>query len=145
MKRREFLAGMACAACCSGIGCVKDEPGQSETANASVYKCPVCGTVMEKDAYCTKCNAVAALAGTVHCELCGMDKTTGTYCAKCNRFMFDDEIKCEKANKTITKGTFCEKKKVYRRLATVGYCETCKKPFDKATGCPVCNASASQG
>jgi len=138
MERREFLTGMACVACCSGISCVKDEPSQSETADASVYKCPVCGKVMEKDAYCVKCNTVAALADTVHCDQCDMDKKTGTYCAECNRFLFSDEIRCEKANKTIIKGTFCEKKKVYRRLATVGYCETCKKPFDKTTGCPVC-------
>ena len=44
----------------------------------------------------------------------------------------------QRANKTIIKGTFCEKKKVYRRLPTAGYCEKCKKPFDKSTGCPVC-------
>lgn len=109
--------------------------------NDPVYKCPVCETVMEEDAYCVKCNTVAAAAsaGTVHCDECNMDKKTGTYCGKCNRFMFGDEVKCDKAGKTIIKGTFCPKKKVYRRLPTVGCCETCKMPFDKLTGCPVCS------
>jgi len=139
MERRNFLAGVLGAACCSCISCTKEEPGESSEADTQVYKCPVCGKVMEKDAYCAKCNTVAAVEGTVHCEKCNMDKKAGVYCAECNRFLFDIEIRCEKADKTIVKGTFCEKKKVYRRLPTVGYCETCKKPFDKETGCPVCN------
>lgn len=138
MERRNFLAGVLGAACCSCIGCNEKEPTESRETDNQVYKCPVCGKVMEKDAYCTKCNTVAALERTVHCDICNMDKKTGVYCAKCNRFMFADEIKCDKANKTIVKGTFCEKKKVYRRLPTVGYCEKCEKPFDKKTGCPVC-------
>ena len=141
MERREFLTGVVCAACCSGVGCIKEEPTPSETASGPACTCPVCGKTMEKDAYCAKCNTVAALAGTVHCDQCNMDKKTGTYCAECNRFLFSDEIKCDKANKTIVKGTFCAKKKVYRHLATVGYCETCKKPFDKTTGCPVCKVT----
>ena len=139
MERRDFMKGMACAACCTVVGCVKEEPVSAESKDEPTYMCPVCSTTMEKDAYCSTCNAVAALAGTVHCDKCNMDKKSGTYCGECNRFLFNDEIKCEKANKTIIKGTFCEKKKVYRRLATVGYCDTCQKPFDIQTGCPVCN------
>ncbi len=138
MDRRGFMKGMAGVACCTVVGCTKEEPIATTKTGEQVYRCPVCNTVMEKDAYCSTCNAVAALAGTVHCDKCDMDKEIGSYCAKCNRFLFDDEIKCDKADKTIIKGTFCAKKKAYRRLATVGYCETCKKPFDKATGCPVC-------
>ena len=145
VERRRFLAGVACATCCSIVGCVKDEGGQSGAAKEPVYKCAVCGKVMAKDAYCVECNAVAALPGKVHCDQCGMDKDAGVYCGKCNRFMFSDQIECEKAGKTITKGTFCPKKKAYRRLPTAGYCETCKKPFDKATGCPTCQAKAAQG
>ena len=139
MERRDFLTGTLSVIFCSGLGCVKEEAGDVATKNDPVYRCPVCEKVMAKDAYCVQCNAVAAVEGTVHCDKCEMDKKIGTYCGKCNRFMFDDEIRCEKADKTIIKGTFCAKKKVYRRLPTVGYCETCQKPFDKITGCPVCN------
>jgi len=138
MERRRLLSVALGVICSFGLGCVKEEANQVTGENDPVYRCPVCETVMEKDAYCTQCNAVAAIAGTVHCDECDMDKKIGTYCAKCNRFMFDDEIKCDKAGKTIIKGTFCPKKKAYRRLPTVQYCETCKKPFEAATGCPVC-------
>lgn len=138
MERRHVLLAALGVICCLGLGCVKEEANPTAGEDDAVYKCPVCETVMEKDAYCQQCNAVAAIAGTVHCDECNMDKKAGTYCAKCNRFMFDDEIKCDKAGKTIVKGTFCAKKKAYRRLPTAGYCETCQKPYDAATGCPVC-------
>ena len=141
MERRDFLTGTLGVIFCSGLGCVKEEADDVAHENDPVYRCPGCETVMAKDDYCLQCNAVAAVGGTVYCDICEMDKKTGTYCGKCNRFLFDDEIKCEKAGKTIIKGTFCATKKAYRHLPTVGYCETCQIPFDTLTGCPVCNKS----
>jgi len=145
MKRRDFIAGSLGVAGFSILGCKKKSPTKippTETeGEGGVYKCPVCGTKMEKDAYCAKCNAIASIPGTYHCDKCDMDKKIGTYCGQCNRFLFADEIYCEKSEKTIVKGTFCEKKKVFRKLSSVGYCEKCKKPFDIATGCLTCKKS----
>lgn len=136
MKRRDFIAGSLGIAGLSVLGCSKKP--ETATPKPDVYKCPVCGQEMEKDAYCSKCNAIASLPGTFHCDKCSMDKKIGTYCGKCNRFLSDEEIYCETSKKTVVKGTFCEKKQKFRKLASVGYCQKCKKPYDAKTGCPTC-------
>ena len=121
-----LLVGLALTVGMLGTGC-KDQAETPETAKVE-YKCPGCDKVMEKDAYCAGCNAVASTGKMIHCETCDKDMKEGTYCAKCNRFMFDEKIKCKKSDKMILKGEFCSKKNGYKFLPTVAYNPETKKP-----------------
>jgi hypothetical protein len=120
----------------------KDEQtkdGQAERLIAQAT-CPVCKHKMKEDAYCACCTAVATLeTEPVHCDTCDKDFTPGTYCAACNRFMFNAKVKCGNCQDQVPKGHYCSEEKLYKGLADIAYCETCKKPYHKSLPCPNCN------
>jgi len=146
MKHLTVIAA-ACLMVIAGIGCRGKEKGkgaETKPAGETAAKCPACGMAMAADAYCAKCNAVASDGKMSACPMCKKAMKAGTYCAACNSFAFDLQAKCPGCGAAATKGTFCKACKMYAGLGDIGYCEKCKKPFPKATGCPVCGKPTTQ-
>lgn len=108
-----------------------------QTGKKTVY-CETCEKHVPVGTYCTKCQMLMGEKGTVHCDKCNMDMPAGKYCPGCNRIMLEGTAKCAGCGAEVPKGSYCAKCKVFVGAPTVGYCEACKAPYDKAEGCPTC-------
>jgi hypothetical protein len=109
---------------------------------ATTGKCTPCGQQATKSCaeapYCPKAQALKGYEGTVHCDKCDKDLPKGKWCEKCNRFMLEGTVHCDECNKDMPRGVYCAHCKKYMGVEGVSYCAKCNSPYNTAEGCPNC-------
>ena len=141
------IGAILVAVCLAGgiAGCQNSDKDVDTGDKQGVAQCPSCGMKMDAGAYCAKCNAVAAAEGTVRCEMCKKDFKAGEFCEKCNKYMLEGDATCATCGAKGPAGSLCAKCNTYIGVDGAAYCPKCKKPIDKATGCPTCNKADVEG